>query len=89
LFDVVMGYPDSLRLKPRPEPFLEMARRLDVKPESILYVGNKLDYDVFGARNAGLRGALIGAPGRKVPSNITFYRDYTQLADDILSEVAP
>ena len=88
LFDVVLGFPESGRLKPRPEPFLAMAERLGVAPHEILYVGNKLDYDVRGAEKAGMRGALIGPPGSKAPPAVTTYADYRHLADSILSEVA-
>ena len=88
LFDVVLGYPESERLKPRPEPFLLMAERLGVEPGELLYIGNKLDYDVRGAENAGMRGALIGPPGRKAPPGVRTYADYRQMAESILSEVA-
>lgn len=87
LFDVVLGYPESVRLKPRPEPFLLMAEKLSLAPENIIYVGNRLDYDVRGAENAGMRGALIGPPGRKAPPDVTTYHDYRHLAESILSEV--
>ncbi len=87
LFDVVLGFPDSLRLKPRPEPFHLMAEKLETDPEEILYIGNRLDYDVRGAENAGMRGALIGPPGRKAPSDVTKYSDYRHMTGSILSEV--
>lgn len=88
LFDSILGFPESGALKPRPEPFLAMAESLEIDPEDILYVGNKLDYDVHGAEAAGMRGALIGPPGRKAPSGTLTYRNYRHLADSILSEVA-
>jgi putative hydrolase of the HAD superfamily len=88
LFDVELGFPDSRRLKPRPEPFLLMAENLGIDPRDILYIGNRLDYDVRGAENAGMRGALVGAPGRKAPLDVTTYTDYRHLAESILSEVA-
>ena len=88
IFDVVLGFPESGRLKPRHEPFLHMADGLKTNPEDIIYVGNKLDYDVRGAENAGMRGALIGSPGCRAPSDVTKYSDYRHLAESILSEVA-
>ena len=87
LFDVIIGFPESGRLKPRPEPFLLMAERLDVEAADIIYVGNRLEYDVHGAEAAGMRGALIGPPGRKAPPDVMKYRDYRHMADSILSEV--
>lgn len=87
IFDAALGFPDSGRLKPNPEPFLNMAEILGVDPGEILYVGNKLAYDVRGAENAGMSGALIGPPGRKAPRGVITFSDYPRMADYILSEV--
>ncbi len=87
IFDVILGFPESGRLKPRPEPFLLMAEKLKFNPDEILYIGNKLDYDVRGAENAGMRGALIGPPGRGAPMDVTKYFDYRHMTESILSEV--
>jgi len=87
IFDVILGFPDSGRLKPRSEPFLMMADNLGVNPKEILYIGNRLDYDVRGAESAGMRGALIGPPGRKAPSDVRTFSDYRHMAESILSEV--
>ena len=88
IFDVVLGFPESGRLKPRHEPFICMAEKLKTDPVDIIYIGNKLEYDVRGAENAGMRGALIGAAGRGAPPDVTKYSDYRHLAESILSEVA-
>lgn len=88
IFDVTLGFPESLQLKPRQEPFLLMAEKLNTEPNDILYIGNRLDYDVRGAENVGMRGALIGSPGRNAPPDVTTYTDYRNLAESILSEVA-
>ena len=39
--------------KPAPEPFIEMAKRLDAEPEELLYIGDNPLNDVEGSRNAG------------------------------------
>jgi putative hydrolase of the HAD superfamily len=87
LFDAALGYPESGRLKPRPEPFLRMADQLGADPGEIIFVGNSLPYDVRGAENAGMKGALVGPPGRRAPAEVTTFRDYRHLAERILSEV--
>lgn len=87
IFDVILGFPDSGGLKPHSEPFLMMAEDLNIKPDEILYIGNRLDYDVIGAENTGMRGALIGPPGRKAPDDVTTFSDYRHMVDSILSEV--
>jgi len=77
------------RLKPDPAPFLELARRMEIAPENILYVGNSVSYDVKGARGAGMKTALVRPKWKIHPSpeeaaDFTFH-DYRQLCDYVLS----
>ena len=46
-------------LKPSKYSFGILAMKLNVQPEKILYVGNSLRYDVRGAKNAGMKTAII------------------------------
>ena len=58
LFDVVVTYNDTRKLKPSPEPFNKAIELLDVKPESIIMVGDWPERDVVGARSAGMKTAF-------------------------------
>jgi putative hydrolase of the HAD superfamily len=51
--------------KPEPEPFEEIARRLDVSPRHILFVGDDEACDVMGATRAGMH-AIRAAVWRPV-----------------------
>lgn len=73
IFDSILCSEDSGALKPDPRPFLALAADLGVEPESILYVGNKHDYDIMGARAAGMKTALIGK-GKDADADFTFRR---------------
>ena len=46
-------------MKPSKYPFGIMSMALKVPPEKILYVGNSLKFDVRGAKNAGMKTAII------------------------------
>jgi putative hydrolase of the HAD superfamily len=46
------------RRKPNPTPFLAAAAALRVSPAGCVMVGDRPDKDIFGARNAGLLGAI-------------------------------
>lgn len=46
--------------KPDPKGFLVAAEKLGFKPEDILFVGDRVEVDVVGANNAGMRAALLG-----------------------------
>ena len=56
-------------LKPDAQPFLELARKMALPPEEILYVGNSVSYDVEGARRAGMKTALIRRRIRVMPAS--------------------
>lgn len=59
LWDTVLCSEQIGRLKPDRAAFEELVRRMDLPPEHILYVGNSVPYDIAGARQAGLRAALV------------------------------
>lgn len=65
-FDVVLGSETCGRLKPDPLPFNCLAEKLKLSPEQILYVGNSVAYDVVGAKNAGMKTAIICSPLKKL-----------------------
>ena len=58
-FDDLVYSSDAGLWKPRPEVFDHALSRLGLRPEQALFVGDKPEYDVLGAHNAGLRAALI------------------------------
>jgi putative hydrolase of the HAD superfamily len=49
--------------KPRPEIFLHLTDRLGVSPNSAVMVGNSLERDIAGARNAGIPSIWLKVPG--------------------------
>jgi putative hydrolase of the HAD superfamily len=57
-FDVIHCSEDSGALKPHPASFLKLAQSLGVNPAEMAYVGNKVEYDIEGARNLGMKTAL-------------------------------
>jgi putative hydrolase of the HAD superfamily len=61
-WDTVICSEEVNHLKPDPVPFLELARRMALPPERILYVGNSVSYDILGAKEQGMKAALISAP---------------------------
>jgi putative hydrolase of the HAD superfamily len=80
LFDCTLWSEKSGYLKPHPEPFIELAECIGFAPDEILYVGNSYEYDVEGAKGAGMRAAHLSAlPVRDSIADFTF-RDYRRLA---------
>jgi len=88
---VALSSEETGQLKPSPTPFLELARKMETPVEQILYVGNSVPYDIEGARNAGMKAALI------LPSWLRWrkasqcgyadfvFSDYRQLCDFVIN----
>jgi putative hydrolase of the HAD superfamily len=86
-WDLVLCSELTGSLKPGIRPFRELARRLDLEPSRILYVGNSVPYDIRGAAAAGFQTALISppVPGRSRGAGADFvFFDYRTLARFVL-----
>jgi putative hydrolase of the HAD superfamily len=85
-WDTVICSEQVNRLKPDPAPFLELARRMALPPEQILYVGNSVSYDILGAKRQGMQAALVSALRRgRHRGNADFvFSDYRQLREFVL-----
>ena len=86
-WDIVTSSEESGRLKPHPHPFLDLAEKLRIRAEEILYVGNNFYYDVIGAGRAGMKTALIQArwkKKRKDPKPDFTFHNYRQLQKFVL-----
>lgn len=59
LFDVCVGIDSVGKPKPHPEMFLYAVKALDVRSNEVLFVGDSLEKDYFGALNAGLKAILL------------------------------
>jgi len=64
-FDVCVGFDTTGKRKPEPEAFRYALKRLKVKPEEAIFVGDSLEQDYLGAQGVGMKALLIrrgGAP---------------------------
>lgn len=48
-------------VKPEPAPFFAAIELLNLKPEEIVYVGDRVDTDIEGARAVGMKTILVGS----------------------------
>jgi putative hydrolase of the HAD superfamily len=89
LFDVVVTFDDTEKRKPSREPFEEALRRLSVRPEQSLMVGDWAERDVVGAAQVGMKTvfARYGDTFGTVHSHADYeIEDITQLVDIIRKE---
>ena len=57
-FDVVVALEDTGKLKPSKLPFKQAIKKMKLKPEEILFVGDNPEKDIRGAKNVGMKTAL-------------------------------
>ncbi len=84
LFHVSLSSREVGVAKPHPRGFEELASRLKLRPEEILYVGDDPVIDVAAARDAGMRSAWMNRGALQWPVKIAaadlVVRDCTELA---------
>lgn len=84
LFDAVVTYDDTQKRKPNPEPFVEALKRLGVRAEEALMIGDWAERDVVGAAQVGMKTvfARYGDTFGTVVSHADYeVDDITQLID--------
>ena len=51
-------------VKPEPAPFLAAIESLNLKPEEIVYVGDRVDIDIEGAQAVSMKTILVGGESK-------------------------
>ena len=76
--------------KPKPEIFQRLLGELGVASSEALMVGNSLERDIAGARNAGIRSVWIRVPGSEEQAEVTPDHTVTALSEipGILNDLA-
>jgi phosphoglycolate phosphatase len=73
-FDTIICLPDVKNHKPHPEPILLALKRLKVRPEEAVYVGDALS-DFQAGKAAGVKVIIYRNPEVKGDYNITDFRE--------------
>jgi putative hydrolase of the HAD superfamily len=69
--EMVLSYENGL-LKSNPEMFKIALKKLKLKPEECLMVGDSIESDIRGAEGAGIKAVLIDRRGRREYENKIF-----------------
>ncbi|MCX6818862.1 MAG: TIGR02253 family HAD-type hydrolase [Candidatus Aenigmarchaeota archaeon] len=77
-FDVVIAYDETKRKKPHELPFRAAIKKLGIKPEEILFVGDNPKNDINGAKKLGMKTALAlyGIQGKFKKYMLKYRADY-------------
>lgn len=69
-FDFALFSSDELAWKPFSTIFERAVKRMKLSPKEVVYVGDNLYFDVYGAQQAGLKAVWIEQPQKWVPPNL-------------------
>ncbi|HXG35397.1 MAG TPA: HAD family hydrolase, partial [Dehalococcoidia bacterium] len=69
-FETIVTSEQARALKPNPAIFHRLAAELDLRPSSILYVGDSPVPDVLGGCQAGFKVAWVNRSGLRRPRNV-------------------
>jgi len=58
-FEVIVSTVGLGAVKPDPKPFRKALRQMNLKPEEVMFVGDRAETDVMGANNMGMRSCLV------------------------------
>ncbi len=67
--------------KPSQEVFKEIAKRIRVSPEKILYIGDSLDADYHGARNAGWQAVWYNRKKKELHEDVLHVYCFSEMID--------
>lgn len=59
VFEFVLSTLDLEAVKPDPKPFLVALEKLQLQPEEVLYIGDRVGTDIMGAHGVGMRTCLV------------------------------
>jgi len=83
--DCFFASKDVSEIKPNPVLYQKALKKLNADPKKSYYVGNRLDIDIKGAHNAGMKGILLlcGKYAGQNPVSLLLQKGVS--AEDILS----
>lgn len=57
-------------VKPEPAPFLAAIESLNMKPEEIVYIGDRVDIDIEGASAVGMKTIYVGGVSKQADQSV-------------------
>ncbi len=80
-FDLIVGADTIKRGKPDPEIFMYAVKKLRMRPEEAIFVGNSVEKDYRGAERVGMSPLLIERSHAQVPEKVRYVRILLSLKD--------
>ena len=87
VFDILVAADTIGKKKPNPDIFLYTIKRLNVKPNETVFVGDEYENDYLGAEKAGLFPILLQVKGRKMQRNLPAEINVIHSLPELLSKI--
>lgn len=81
IFDIIITSDDALP-KPSPDGYIKILESFSIKPEEVVYVGDRYDIDLETAHMLGMKTILVGK--REALKDVDFFIDNVLEVEDIV-----
>ncbi len=82
-FDIIVGVDAAECMKPHPDIFKYALRKLKVRPEEAMFVGDRVDVDYNGAENVGMYALLIDRTEKPKQSGVRTIKNLKEIFSQI------
>ena len=83
IFDIVVGVDAVGNMKPHPDIFRYALRKLKVRPEEAMFVGDDVKLDYRGAENVGMYALLIDSTKKQKQSGMRTIKNLKEILSQI------
>ncbi len=82
-FNTIVGVDTAQNMKPHPDVFRYALKRLKVRPEEAIFVGDDVEADYKGAENAGIHALLIDRTEKQKQSGLRTIKNLKEILSQI------
>ncbi len=82
-FDIIVGVDTAQCMKPHPDIFKYALRKLKVRPEEAIFVGDDVEVDYKGAENVGMYTLLIDRTEKKKEGDLRTIKNLKEILSQI------
>lgn len=82
-FDIIVGVDTAQCMKPHPDIFKYALRKLKVRPEEAMFVGDEIELDYKGAKNVGMYALLIDRTEKPKQSGLRTIKSLGEILSQI------
>ena len=79
VFELIVSTVDLGSVKPDPKPFLVALEKLRLKPEQVLFIGDREMTDIMGARGVGMRTCMVWGESKAADISLATVYDVGRL----------